>query len=278
MAAATFVSILVNPCLIYYYKRFRTSWIHRYYYFLSIAQLCYAIFRGIPFTYELLLSPQPGSESWKWCSELMEIPAQLSSALVTTIVCVTVMVQYLNISHPLWTVINGTSQFRKYSILMIGSIYLTFYVPALVLLIVFRKENLLFNNQSNIYKAVPNLMFCTPTILFTIFSSCLYVITRVKFLALNPGEDQVEITRKEFRIINVFIGFGLVWMAFTITHSVLIFFKGADDFIILVCGKMEVLVQRAVIACAIFFNDNHVYRSYFLFCRFQNGAGYEHII
>ena len=269
---ATLISILVNPCLIYYYRRFRTSWIHRYYYFLSIAHLCYAIFRGIPFTCELLLSSRLRSVSWKWYDEFLEVPAQLSGASVTTIVCVTVMVQHLNIYHPLWTVINGASQFRQYAILIIGSIYLTFYVPALVLLIIIRYENLLSNNQSNINKV--NLIFCIPTILFTIFSSCLYVITRVKFLALNPEEDQIEITRKEFRIVNVLIVFGLVWMAATITYIILVFFDGSEDFsfAIMVCGKMEVLAQIAVTAGAIFFNENQV-RSYFLFCRFQNGAG-----
>ena len=265
MAVTTFISIVVNPCLIYYYKRFRTSWIHRYYYYLGFAHLCYAIFRGVPVTCELL-NEDYRPEDFQWYMELLDIFAKVSGASVTTIVCMIVTVQHLNICYPGWTVINGASRSGKYAFITIVSIYCVFSVPALVALFIIlcRFENLLCDNPRNRYVAIATLIFFVPTILFTLFSSCLYVITRAKFLSLNPEEDQIHITRKEFRSVKVFVIFGLVYMVFTITYFVLIFDKSSDYFIIYFCGYMESLVQRAIVACAIFFNDTEVRN--FIFC------------
>ena len=270
MAVTTFISIVVNPCLIYYYKRFRTSWINRYYYYLGFAHLCYAIFRGVPVTCELLNDFRP--KDFQWYMELLDIFAKVSSASVTTIVCMIVTVQHLNICHPGWTVIRGASRSGKYAFITIVSIYFVFSAPALVALFIIlcKFEKLLRENPLNRYVAVATLIFYAPTLLFTLLSSCLYVITRAKFLTLNPEEDQIHITRKEFRSVGVFVIFGLVYMVFTITYFVLIFDKNADYFTIYFCGYIEVLAQRAIVACAIFFNDTEVRN--FIFCRTPGGT------
>ena len=277
MAAATFVSILVNPCLIYYYKRFQTSWIHRYYYYLAIAHLCYAICKGVPFTCQLLNHDYP-PENVQWFNELLSILTKVSSASVTTVVCVAVTVQHLNICHPGWTVINGASRSGKYAFFTILSFYLALSVPALIALILIflcHFTDLPFEDPTNLYVAVTNLIFFIPTIIFTLVSGCLYLITRVKFLALDPDEDQIEVTRKEFMSVGVFVLFALVHMALTITYFVLIFDeKITNHSTVIIFGiNMELIAQRAIIACSIFFNENAV-RDYIL-CRPRGGAVYE---
>ena len=142
---AVVTGLLVNTYLIYYYKKNRTSWSHRFYFRLAIAYWVYMIIRGVPTTYRLLdpsYSPDPSDHS-NWSKELLEvvnIACYIDGAVITTFVAVIVMVQYKNIHDPGWTILHGSRSFWKPAVIGLGSLYLAAFTAGLVLLVTYLAE------------------------------------------------------------------------------------------------------------------------------------------
>ena len=271
---AVVTGLLVNTYLIYYYKKNRTSWSHRFYFRLAIAYWVYMIIRGVPTTYRLLdpnYSPDPSDHS-DWSKELLEvlnIACYIDGAVITTFVAVIVMVQYKNIHDPGWTILHGSRSFWKPAVIGLGSLYLAAFTAGLVLLVTYLAEygTNIPDKMWHFYK----LLFEVPLLIITAVAPCVYLVTRVKF---RPLEMELDVNTREkigreFRLVHIMMVWNVVWFLATVTYLVLSYFNTTQFhyspgyYIMFVCSNMEPLVQAVFIACSVFFSDSGVWESAF---------------
>ena len=271
---AVVIGVLVNSCLILYYRKNRSTWTHTCYFMLAIAYLVYDMIRGVPTTIRLLGPRIPSnvtaSSTFGKFLETLTILCYIDGAVITSVVALIVMVQYKNIHHPGSTLIHGPTRFRKRAIMVMGFLYLVNFTAGIVVLAIYLKIDGTSIPESiwHVYK----LLFEVPLLLITAVAPCVYVVNRIKF---RPLEQQLDadvrrMVRRDFKLVHIMVVWNGVWFVVTITYLVLEFFDKSSfrntpesRYIAFVCRKMEPLIQATFLACAILFNER-VLRNYVL--------------
>ena len=253
---ATVVGLIANTILIYYYQRYRTTWMHKFCYALAMVNWVYMIIRGVPTTI-LLLNPDLAIDKSDKLEEVINIMCYLDGSAETIILAAIIIVQHTNIFYPGWTLLNGPSTCWQRIIIAGIIVCFFFFAPALAFLFLNFKH----------YLFLDELMFNLPLLMIKVTSLCVYLATRVKFRRLESqlSMEVQEKVRREFKLVDILAIWCLIWFSCTLFFLKLVNDDGGDlkylpvKIDIFICNQIVPMIEFTTVSCAMFCFDQGVW-------------------
>ena len=245
---ATVLGLIVNSILINYYRKHRRAWIHKFCFALAIVNLIYMLIRGVPTTI-LLLVPKLHVDEFSNLEEIINVLCYVVGAIETIILAAIFFVQYTNIFHPGWTLLNGPST-CWHRVTVLGIILcLFFFTPAYVLLL-----------QRSHYLFIDELMFNLPLLMITVAVLCVHLATRVRFRRLKRGLvlEVIEKVQRDFKLVNIIATWRLIWFISTVLflkyisedHDKDIKYIPVQRVDVFICNLIVPMVEFTFLSCA----------------------------
>ena len=246
---ATVLGFIVNTLLINYYWRHNRTWMQKFYYALAIASWLFMMTRGVPDTYILLSNLDHDNLVDMNFYDIIVLFSNLDVVVQTIILAAIIFVQYTNIFHPGWTILNGPSTCWQ-RIIIVGVI-LCFILFATAIPV-----TCLNLTEFNLFAAV-TMVYLTKLML-VITSLCVYFATRIKFRRLER-ELSIEVqekVRREFKLVNYVMAIWcFIWIPFGVSYPILYYIKSKY------CSYLPIvaMIEFLTVSCAILRCDHDVW-------------------